>query len=105
MLKGWLDRVWVPHATFTMPSGGKPIGRVLTQIRFIGAVSTLGSPWWWWRLVMAEPGRRTLLRGLRPLVNPRCRTLWLALHQMDTAGDAERRAFLDKVEARLKALR
>ncbi len=105
MLKGWLDRVWVPHATFTMPSGGKPIGRVLTQIRFIGAVSTLGSPWWWWRLVMAEPGRRTLLRGLRPLVNPRCRTLWLALHQMDTAGDAERRAFLDKVETKLKALR
>ncbi len=44
MLKGWLDRVWIPHATFTMPEGGKPIGRVLTNIRFIGVVSTLGSP-------------------------------------------------------------
>jgi NAD(P)H dehydrogenase (quinone) len=105
MLKGWLDRVWIPHATFTMPEPGKPIGRVLTNIRFIGAVSTLGSPWWWWRLVMAEPGRRTLLRGLRPLVNPRCRTLWLALHGIDGATQGQREAFLDKVERRLSALR
>lgn len=105
MLKGWLDRVWVPHATFTMPETGKPIGRVLTQIRFIGAVSTLGSPWWWWRLVMSEPGRRTLLRGLRPLVAPRCRTLWLALHGIDGASAAQRTGFLRKVERRLAALR
>ncbi len=63
MLKGWLDRVWVPHATFRMPEPGKPIGRILTNIRFIAAVSTLGSPWWWWTLAMGEPGRRILLRG------------------------------------------
>jgi len=105
MLKGWLDRVWIPHATFTMPEGGKPIGRVLTNIRFVGAVSTLGSPWWWWRLVMSEPGRRTLLRGLRPLVNPRCRTLWLALHRMDSASADQRQGFLDQVERRLATIR
>lgn len=105
MLKGWLDRVWIPHATFTMPEGGKPIGRVLTNIRFVGAVSTLGSPWWWWRLVMSEPGRRTLLRGLRPLVNPRCRTLWMALHRMDSASADQRQGFLDQVERRLAAIR
>lgn len=105
MLKGWLDRVWIPHATFTMPEPGKPIGRVLTNIRFVGAVSTLGSPWWWWRLVMSEPGRRTLLRGLRPLVAPRCRTLWLALHGIDGATADQRMAFVGKVEKRLAALR
>lgn len=105
MLKGWLDRVWIPHATFTMPEGGKPIGRVLTNIRFVGAVSTLGSPWWWWRLVMSEPGRRTLLRGLRPLVNPRCRTLWLALHRMDSASADQRQGFLDRVGRRIAAIR
>lgn len=105
MLKGWLDRVWIPHATFTMPEGGKPIGRVLTNIRFIGVISTLGSPWWWWRLVMSEPGRRTLLRGLRPLVNPRCRTLWLALHRMDSASAGERGRFLERVGRRLAAIR
>lgn len=105
MLKGWLDRVWVPHATFRMPEPGKPIGRVLTNIRLIAAVSTLGSPWWWWRLVMGEPGRRMLLRGLGALCAPRCRTLWLALHRMDSAGPQERRRFLERVEARMAALR
>jgi NAD(P)H dehydrogenase (quinone) len=105
MLKGWLDRVWIPHATFTMPEPGKPIGRVMTHIRFIGAVSTLGSPWWWWRLVMTEPGRRTLLRGLRPLVAPRCRTLWLALHDIDTASEQARARFLQKVESALAKVR
>jgi NAD(P)H dehydrogenase (quinone) len=97
MLKGWLDRVWVPYATFEMPKPGKPIGRVLANIRFIGAISTLGSPWWWWRFWMSEPGRRTLLRGLPPLVSPKCRTMWLALHRMDSASDGQRAAFLAKV--------
>jgi putative NADPH-quinone reductase len=105
MLKGWLDRVWVPHATFRMPEPGRPIGRVLTNIRLLAAVSTLGSPWWWWRFVMGEPGRRMLLRGLKPLVAPGAKTLWLALHEMDRATDAQRRAFLAKVEARFAALR
>jgi putative NADPH-quinone reductase len=103
MLKGWLDRVWVPHATFTMPSGNKPIGRVLTNIRVLGAISTLGSPWWWWVFV-GMPGRRTLLSGLKPLLAPGCRTFWLGLHRMDLIGDEERRAFLDRIAARLSRL-
>lgn len=105
MLKGWLDRVWVPHATFGMPEGRMPIGRVMTNIRFIGAVSTLGSPWWWWRLVMSEPGRRTLLRGLRPLVHPRARTLWLALHRIDTASQDDRERYLAKISRSLGRVR
>jgi len=103
MLKGWLDRVWVPHATFAMPQGSGPIGRVLTNIRFIAVVTTLGSPWWWWTLVMGAPGRRILLRGFRPLVAPRCRTRWIALHKMDTASLATRQRFLARVRSELSS--
>jgi NAD(P)H dehydrogenase (quinone) len=103
MLKGWLDRVWLPHATFSMPEGNKPIGRVLTNIRLIGAISTLGSPkWWWW--LMGAPGRRTLLTGLSVLCAPRCRTFWLGLHRMDNVDLAGRKAFLGKVRAKLVRL-
>lgn len=103
MLKGWLDRVWVPHATFTMPSGNKPIGRVLTNIRRITAISTLGSPkWWWW--VIGAPGRRTLLTGLSVLCAPHCHTLWLALHRIDVIGAPERQRFLDRIASRLRNL-
>jgi NAD(P)H dehydrogenase (quinone) len=103
MLKGWLDRVWVPHATFGMPERNKPISRVLTNIRIIGAVSTLGSPkWWWW--IMGAPGRRTLLTGLSVLCAPRCRTFWLGLHEMDSASDAKRAGFIAQVRRKLGQL-
>jgi NAD(P)H dehydrogenase (quinone) len=104
MLKGWLDRVWIPHATFEMPQPMKPIGRVLTNIRLIAAVSTLGSPWWWWKVAMGEPGRRILLRGLSVLCAPGCKTLWMALHEMDSVGEARRKDFLAKVEKRFAGL-
>ena len=103
MLKGWLDRVWVPHATFKMPEKGKPIARVMTNIRIVGAISTLGSPpWWWW--IMGMPGRRMLLTGLSVLCAKGCRTFWLGLHQMDSADDSRREAFLARVETRLARL-
>jgi putative NADPH-quinone reductase len=105
MLKGWLDRVWIPHETFKMPEPGKPIARVMTNIRLIAAISTLGSPGWWWKWVMGEPGRRIMVRGIRPLVAPKCRTIWLSLHQMDSTTDADRRGFLAKVEKTLKTVR
>jgi NAD(P)H dehydrogenase (quinone) len=104
MLKGWLDRVWVPHATFEMPRPMKPIGRVLTNIRVVAAVSTLGSPWWWWKVGMGEPGRRILLRGLSVLCAPGCKTIWLALHQMDSVPEAKRIGFLKRVEKAFAAL-
>lgn len=96
MLKGWLDRVWIPHATFAMPKGNRPIGRMLTNITHIAAISTLGSPrWWWWWI--GAPGRRTLLTGLSVLCHPRCRTAWVALHRIDAASGDKRDRFLTKV--------
>jgi NAD(P)H dehydrogenase (quinone) len=103
MLKGWLDRVWVPHATFGMPQKNKPITRVLTNIRLVGAISTLGSPkWWWW--IMGAPGRRMLLTGLSVLCAPRCRTFWLGLHQMDSRHQKDRAAFLETVRRKMLRL-
>jgi putative NADPH-quinone reductase len=103
MMKGWLDRVWVPHATFAMPEGNRPIGRRLGRIRLLGVVTTLGSPWWWWRF-LGQPGRRMVLSGLRPLLHPHCRTVWLALHRMDAASARDRARFLARVERTLARL-
>jgi putative NADPH-quinone reductase len=103
MLKGWLERVLVPHETFTLPEGNRPIRGLMTNIRLIGTITTLGAPkWWWW--CMGMPGRRILLTGIRVLCAPGCRTFWLALHRIDTAGAAARAAFLDRVRRRLAAL-
>ncbi|WP_372424095.1 NAD(P)H-dependent oxidoreductase [Salinarimonas chemoclinalis] len=103
MLKGFVERVFVPHATFGMPQPGRPITRVLTNIRVLGAISTLGAPrWWWW--FMGMPGRRMLLTGLGVLCAKGCRTFWMGLHEMDSASAADRARYLDRVAARLTRL-
>ena len=104
MLKGWIDRVWVPHATFAMPSDKIDWTPHLTNIRLMGVVTTLGSPWWWWTVGMGAPGRKVILRSLRQCCHRRCRTFWLALHRMDSATDAQRRAFVEKVRRRIQRL-
>jgi putative NADPH-quinone reductase len=65
MLKGWLDRVWLPGVAFRL--GGPGVLRpLLTNIRRIGVVTTYGSPRWLLWLV-GWPDRRLVGRGLRPL--------------------------------------
>lgn len=100
MLKGWLDRVWVPHVTFSMPEDGQPIRPLMTHIRFLGGITTCGAPWWWTKFV-GEPGRRTILRGIRALCAKRCRTLWLAHYKMDSSTPESRTAFLARLRRTL----
>ncbi|MGI9416355.1 MAG: NAD(P)H-dependent oxidoreductase [Geminicoccaceae bacterium] len=103
IMKGWLDRVWLPEVSFALPDGEGPIRPLMQHIRLLGGVSTYGAGWWWTRYV-GDPGRRTVMRGVRSLCSRRCRTLWLALHKMDSASDAARAAFLQKVQTRLGRL-
>ena len=99
MLKGWIDRVWVPFATFELPQGLAPVQGRMQNIRLIGGFSTYGSPWWWIRLVSGDPGRRIVMKGLRPLCHPRCRSFWMGHYRMDSSTPASRARFLRKVEA------
>ena len=103
MLKGWLDRVWVPHATFEMPDEDNPVRPVLDNIHLIAAVSTCGAPWWLLKYV-GDPGRRTLLRGIAKICARRCRKIWLAHYKIDTSTEASRKAFLLKVDRTFAAL-
>ncbi len=96
ILKGWLDRVFVPHATFDVPTETTPMRPKLTHIRKLAVITTCGAPWWWSKMI-GEPGRRTILRGIRALCHRRCRRLYLALYKMDTVSADERARFLARV--------
>jgi len=104
MLKGWLDRVWIPHVTFRMPGDVISWKPLMTNIKLLGVVTTLGSPWWWWTLGVCAPGRKVLMRSIRTCCHPRCKTFWLALHLMDTASASARQGFLEKVRRRVARL-
>ena len=104
MLKGWLDRVWLPGVTFRIASAKqRTIGGELSNIRSFVGVTTSGSPWWWLK-VIGDPGRSLFMKGLRPLYARRCRMRWLQLFNMNHVTDDERRAFVARVERELGRL-
>jgi putative NADPH-quinone reductase len=47
---------------------------------------------------MGEPGRKTILRGIRALCAPGCKTKYLAHYNMDSSTPETRARFLKRVE-------
>jgi putative NADPH-quinone reductase len=97
MLKGYLDRVWVPHVTFEIPTATSPMRPRMQHIGRIGVVTTCGASWLVSKL-MGEPGRKTILRGIRALCAPGCKTKYLAHYNMDSSTPETRARFLKRVE-------
>jgi putative NADPH-quinone reductase len=100
MLKGWLDRVWATDVVFRLPPDGGRIVSLIPHVKKIGVVTTCGAPWLWSWLI-GQPGRKTILRGMRALCAPRSRSLYLAHYDMDRSTPASRAAYLAQVRAKL----
>lgn len=104
ILKGYVDRVWAPGIAFDRDMAGGRIRSLLRNIRLFGVVTSYGSPWWFVRFVAGDPGRRMLMRALRPACARKAETFYLAHYDMDRSTPATRTAFLAKVEARLRQI-
>jgi NAD(P)H dehydrogenase (quinone) len=102
ILKGYIDRVWVPGVAFELVRGWtRPL---LQHIVRFAVVTTYGSPWWLNKLLLGDPNRKVLMRAMRGLVSPGARTLWLAQYDMDSISATQRSRFLEKVQRRLREL-
>ena len=96
ILKGYFDRVFAPGVAFAHGAAGGIAPR-LGNIRLFYALTTTGSPWWVVRLVMGDPVRRLLKRGLVSMCAKRVSFRMLSLHDMDRIGADKRAAHLDRV--------
>lgn len=97
MLKGYLDRVWIPHVTFDIPTETSGMRPRMQHIGKIAVITTCGASWFVSKM-MGEPGRRTVLRGIRALCLPRCRVRYLAHYNMDSSTPESRALYLGKVK-------
>ena len=102
MLKGFVDRLMMPGVAFDMsdPAHVRPI---LDSLKQIVGVVTYGRPRWM-ALAMQDPPRRLVTRYLRWFAAKRAKAEYLALYHMNTASEARRHAFLDKVRRRMARL-
>jgi putative NADPH-quinone reductase len=101
ILKGFLDRVFLPGVSFTLVDGlATP---KLTHLRALVAVTTYGAPRWR-AFLLGDPPRKVVLRVLSVLVAPRARRRYLALHDMNRQTPEGRAAFLRKVERAIARL-
>jgi NAD(P)H dehydrogenase (quinone) len=101
MLKGWLDRVFVPGVAFSFPTGRGNLRPGLRHIQSVTVLTSHGSG----KLmnsIQGEPGKRVALRGIRSLCSRRCRTSWIAFYGNDQATDADRKVFLQRVDAHFR---
>ncbi|OLP59051.1 NAD(P)H dehydrogenase [Xaviernesmea oryzae] len=103
ILKGYVDRVFAPGIAFENVEGG-PIRPKLTRLRHLVAFSSTGSPWWVARLVMGEPVRRLLKRGLLGGCAPQARFRMLTLYGIEASTPARRQAHLAHVRRMLSRL-
>jgi putative NADPH-quinone reductase len=99
MLKGYIDRVWLPGVAFEL-DGGRTRPLLHNIVRF-GVVTTYGSPWWL-NMLIGDPCRSTFMRGIRLLCARHAQTLWLAQYGMDDITAEARARFLSKVEQQMR---
>ena len=101
-LKGWFERVLVPGVGFRLDERQR-VRPGIANARHLHAVTTYGSPKTYVRLVN-DNGRRLIGRALRLAMVHRPKLVHHGLYRMDKATDDDRRAFLNRIEARMSRL-
>jgi NAD(P)H dehydrogenase (quinone) len=104
MMKGYVDRVWAPGIAFAHDLARGRLLPLLTHVKVFGVVTSYGSPWWLTRLVAGDPGRKVLMRALKPMCGPGVRSFYLAHYDMDRSTPRSRAAFLARVRATVARL-
>lgn len=97
ILKGFVDRVFVPGVAFDPdPAGGRLIPK-LTNIKTFHVVTTTGSPWWITELYMRNPVRRQIARGIAAFCGKGVKFRMLSMYNLDRAARADCEKFVARV--------
>lgn len=101
ILKGWLDRSLLPGVAYDHAPDGGPMVPRLPGLTRVMAVTTLGAPWWYDRLIARQPVRKALKWGVVRPIAPRARFAMTALHGAETATQARITRFESRLSSRL----
>lgn len=101
VLKGWLDRVFLPDVAFLMPTPErKGIAPGLQHIKRLGVFTTCGASRWL-TFYVGAPGKRTILRGIGVLCG-KVKKTFAAHYLMDSSTNESRKRHLDRVSVKMR---
>lgn len=102
MLKGWIDRLFVPGVAFDHGENFGPIKPRLKKLQRVVAITTLGSPWWVDRLVMRKPVKRILKTAIFRTCAPQSSFDYLPFYSAESPSAARVSAFEKRILKVLK---
>merc|ERR1712070_202056 len=121
ILKGFFDRVCLPHVAFNLPPSVAPnsdkkktneldiiqmnhnvsptpnaLGLIagLTNVRKIGCITSYGASWWIVNIVVGDCGRIFLSKAFRKLLHPLCTIFWSGFYNIHESTYTERERYL-----------
>lgn len=103
MLKGWVDRTFLPHVAFTLDPKTQRVTPTLSNIRRLVGITTTGSPTWRVRL-LGDGGKTTIGRTVRLVCHRRVKVSWHVLGAIHGRSATERAQFLSNVDRSLRGL-
>jgi putative NADPH-quinone reductase len=103
MLKGWFDRVWGPGIAYDHASNFGPIKPRLENLKEVLVVTTLGSTWWFDRLVMRQPVKRIMKLALLGACTKKSKLQFLSLYNSEKLAEQQIVGFKNKINKALVA--
>jgi len=104
IVKGWVDRVFAPGVAFAQSENFGPIKPLLTGLKQVVVVTTLGAPWWADWLVMRRPLRSQLRKGVFLACAPQARFRMLSFYKSEAPEPARVEKFADSIRRVCSAL-
>jgi putative NADPH-quinone reductase len=105
ILKGWIDRVWVPDIAFDHREDVSVLKPLLGDLRYLLAITTLAAPWWLDWFLLGRPVMKMFKYALLPSCAKNCRFTMLSLYRSGETGEARIRRFAARISRSLSAWR
>ncbi len=105
ILKGWIDRSFLPGVAYDHASDLSALAPRLTQLRETLIVTSLGSPAWVDWLVLRRPVRRALKWGVFKACAPKARFRMLSLYSAESVDKPRLARFEARLSHALEALK
>lgn len=104
ILKGWIDRTFLPGIAYTHAPGGAALVPHLTGLRAVMAVTTLGAAGWVDWLILRRPVAQMLRWGVVRACAPQARFSMLSLYRSEQLDASRLTRFETRLERRIDRL-